>query len=214
MKQGKQKKKRAKAKTPKVMPGTPGFSEELMGNVSRNIQVVLKPLKPQIARKILEFLGSQDPLRSHQLPLSFRSSTLARSVEDRWQAEFHLRGPLKCFYEAVQSGTTVKTKKGYRQNAEIYQLEGFWRRDVEAIHVHWTKEISRSYDAATQLTSETSREVQVDVELRCCEHGCGSINLVGTPQSGRSPDTFWLCRKGIRCECQFPCCCTCGAGAK
>ena len=32
-----------------------------------------------------------------------------------WHAEFHLRGPMKCFYEAVQTTGSVKAKSGFRQ---------------------------------------------------------------------------------------------------
>lgn len=215
VKQGKQKKKRPKgrvgAPTVRCVPGSPGFAEELMVSVSRSIQVALMPLKPHIASTILEFIGPQDPLQGHRVPLAFRTVTHANNVEDRWQAELQLRGPLKFFYEAVQSGS-VKTKSSYRQNADIYQLEGFWRRGVATLHLHWTKEIRRFHDGATQLTSETSREVQKETQLRCGEHGCGSVFLQGSLQPGRSADTFWLCRKGISCHCGFPCCCTCGAG--
>ena len=61
-------------------------------------------------------IENSDPACTGQtIPVSFRSTTLARGMDDRWHAEFHLRGPMKCVYEAVQTAGSVKTKSGFRQ---------------------------------------------------------------------------------------------------
>ena len=83
---------------------------------NEGIDAALSPLKAHIVANIRQFIGSQDPLAGQNLPLAFRTAIVARTLDDRWHAELHFRGPTKCFYEAVQTTGSVKTKSGFRQN--------------------------------------------------------------------------------------------------
>jgi len=201
-------------------PGTQAFADELMMDISRSIDAALRPLKAHLAAKIRGFIGPQDPLAGQTIPVSYRSTTLAQGMDDRWHAEFHLRGPMKCFYEAVQTTGSVKAKSGFRQNAEICHLEGYWRRGARSIHIRWTKETRRFNDATTRHANETTRDICQDVELHCYEHSCGAVYLQGHVEERANGDasgkgrkfaapTFWLAPKGLRCTCGCPCCCNC-----
>lgn len=101
-------------------------------------------------------------------------------------------------------------RTGLRENAEIYQLEGFWRSGANIVELHWLKETRRVYDATTQHSNEMAREIKEQTRLDCPRHHCGSLYLFGSLRVADEATSYWLLPPGsLNCRCGCRCCCTC-----